>query len=119
MANQQKPNQQEPRPADQDRQPGQQAGNPQGVDAQHPQRHSGKPGEREPSRPGATPGTTPDRYRHPGDEPDVQSDVIAGKSQKERAKQQGAPGAGNPSGSDKPKHGNTGGNRSDAQEDHG
>ena len=117
MANHQKPHQQEPRPADDDRQPNRQAGNPQGEDAQHPQKRSSKPGEREPSRPGATPGTTPDRYRHPADEPDVQSDVIAGKEQKERAKQQAA--HGNPSGSDKPRHGNTGANRSGGHEDRG
>ncbi len=100
MANQQNPNRSNPadRSGQQprkDEQGGQQTGRPN------------NPGDtgtrRDPPLPGGTPGTRPDPYRHPGDEPDIKPDVIAGQGQPSK-------------GGDKPRYGNTGGNRSGGQE---
>ena len=74
------------------------------------QQQPDNPGRRDPSQPGGTPGTKPDPYQHPGDEPDVQPDVIAGR------KQQGGPGATNPSASEKPRYENDRGNRAGGQD---
>lgn len=78
---------------------------------QQPQDKHG--GQRDQPLPERTPGTRPDPYRHPGDEPDIKPDVLAGQNQPKGGakKQQGGPGASNPGG-DKPRYGNTGGDRS-------
>jgi hypothetical protein len=84
MANQQRPNEQEPK-------------------------------SRDPLSPGGMPGTKRDPHQHPGNEPDVQPDVIGGEghpSQNESGKRPGGPGT-----TDKPRTGNTGGNRSNGQEE--
>ena len=101
MANQQNPNQ--PRPADgagqqprKHEQGGQQSGRPTSPN---------RPGDAGTRRdPGSTPGSKPDPYRHPGDEPDIKPDVTAGQGQPAK-------------GGDKPRYGNTGGNRTGVQEE--
>jgi len=84
----------------------------------NPQQPQDRP-SRDQSLPERTPGAKPDPYRHPGDEPDVNPDVLAGQRQPKGGskKQQGGPGASNPGG-DKPRYGNTGGDRSGGEKAH-
>ena len=111
MANQQPEH--DPRDTDRGRQSSEQpgddrpAGNPQ-----QPQ----QPGR--PNNPGGTPGTKPDPYKHPGDEPDVQSDVIAGQSRPSNGASGNRRGERMPgSGGHKQRYGDTAGKRHGGQED--
>jgi hypothetical protein len=108
MANQQRPNEQEPQEPDH----GRDAGNPQ----QRPGRPNDPGAPRDPASPGGTPGTRRDPYQHPGNEPDVQPDVIGGEGHPSQKNESGKRPRG-PGTTDKPRTGNTGGNRSGGQEE--
>jgi hypothetical protein len=105
MANQQP--KQDPRDTDRGRQSSEQPG---GDRRPGNPRQPQQPGR--PSNPGGTPGTKPDPYKHPGDERDVQSDVIAGQSRPSHGAS-----ANRSSGGHKQRYGDTAGKRHGGQED--
>jgi hypothetical protein len=116
MANQHQPKQ-DPRDTDRGRQSSQ-----QGVEERGDDRRAGNPQQPQqpgrPNNPGGTPGTKPEPYKHPGDAPDVQSDVIAGQSRPSK----GAPGSRTGermpgSGEHKQRYGENAGKRHGGQED--
>ena len=79
--------------------------------------NSNSPGAGPPPARG-TPGNKPDPYKHPGDEPDIQPDVIAGQSQPPKGASGNRTGERMPgSGEDKQRSGDTAGKRQGGQED--
>ena len=91
----------------------------QDVEKRGDDRPPGNPQQpQQPGRPGGTPGTKPDPYKHPGDEPDVQSDVIAGQSRPSNGASGNRSGERMPgSGGHKQRYGDNAGKRHGGQED--